>query len=76
MSIWIKDLKTAVSHCEIVASVKLKSDVRTFANGVYINVELFDGENIKLILFGKEMCDKVSELKVSIVDSHEYLTGT
>lgn len=66
MSVQIKDLKTAVSHCEVVANVKTKTDVRTYTKGVYMNVELFDGEIIKLTLFGKEMCDKVANVKVSV----------
>lgn len=51
----IKDIKAYIAELVVVATVKQKSAVGTFANGQYINIELYDGDTIKLTLFGENV---------------------
>lgn len=70
----IKDIKSAVSQCEIKAMVTAKSDVRKFGTGgMYINIELNDGEKIKLTCFGELNCKKLEKVKVSGISKYEFV---
>lgn len=63
----IQNIKSAIASCDVVATIMAKSDVRTFAgNNSYINLELFDEDNIKLTLFGDALVKKVQNMEVSI----------
>lgn len=67
-SIEIKSITAPQSHCDILATVKAKSELKTFGqNGMFISMDLFDGNDIKLTIFGKEMCNKAENVKVILI---------
>lgn len=68
MSIKIADLEASTSRIDVVAIVQLKSEVKSYGkseNDRYMFVHLFDGNQIKLTVFGSNNCKLLDDIQVS-----------
>lgn len=64
MSISIAEIRSNLPQLQLTATVVYKSDINVFgSHGKYINLELFDGESIKLTLFNEDV-EKVKNVRV------------
>lgn len=64
MSISIAEIRSDLPQLQLTATVVYKSDINSYgSNGKYINLELFDGESIKLTLFNTDI-EKVKNVQV------------
>lgn len=62
----IENIDSVLSKCDVVATITKLGTVREYANGgKYLNMELYDGANIKLTLFGNDV-NKTIGLQVSM----------
>lgn len=66
----IEEIDAALDQCEVTATITTLGEIRSYGKtGKYINIELFDGANIKLTLFGNDV-NKTIGLQVSIFISY------
>lgn len=64
MSISIAEIRSDLPQLQLTATVVYKSGINLYgSNGKYINLELFDGESIKLTLFNTDI-EKVKNVQV------------
>lgn len=64
MSISIAEIRSDLPQVQLTATVVYKSDINAYGSkGKYINLELFDGESIKLTLFNADV-EKVKNVQV------------
>lgn len=65
----INEIKATASPINVVAFVQLKSEIKSYGVngfGKYMFLHLFDGDQIKLIIFGGD-CQKLKDIKVSLI---------
>lgn len=64
MSLKISQIDRSLSQLDVVAMVMYKSEVFTYGSGgTYMNIDLFDGDTIKLSVFGTDV-KKMEQAKV------------
>lgn len=74
MSSKIKDLKMNLKTASITAAVTMKSELRAFKSGKgkLFEIELFDGESVRMVFFN-ELADKFfNVIEVSCPSYYSY----
>lgn len=68
MSLKISEIDRNSPQLDVVAMVMYKSEVFTYGSGgTYMNIDLFDGDTIKLSVFGTDV-KKMEQAKVRVVN--------
>lgn len=66
MSLKISEIDRNSPQLDVVAMVMYKSEVFTYGSGgTYMNIDLFDGDTIKLSVFGTDV-KKMEQAKVRV----------